>query len=104
MSSVAASLLERLQYNTKPVGIDIGLQNLQKLHPQLTETNPLSIAALISNPAIPDTDKAQFWDVMKILVEREQKMYADYIKRYDELRGNENSVPDEPVSVNQEEQ
>ncbi len=104
MSSVAASLLQRLQYHTKPVGVDIALQNLKKLHPSLDDTNPLSIASLVANELLPEQDRDQFREALRILLDREQNLYANYIKKYDDIHRDKNRLPDESERHNTEEQ
>jgi hypothetical protein len=94
MASFSASFLERIQYNTKPLGVDIALQNLKKLNPRLDDTNPLTMAILASNEVIPEQDREAFKTALRVLAEREQKMYLDYIRKYDDIHRDENSVSD----------
>lgn len=103
MTSFSASFLDRIQYHTKPIGLDIAINNLKKLHPQLDDTNPLTMAVLASNEVIPEADREAFKKALVILAEREQKMYLDYIRKYDNLHRDENSVSDESKCEHKEE-
>lgn len=104
MASFSSSILDKIQYKTKPFGVDIAMENLKKIHPKLDETNPITLATLANNPHIPESDRANFREALKIITEKEQKMYVDFIKKYDNLRRDENSMSDISECDNKEKQ
>jgi len=98
-------LLKKLTYHNSMASTEIAFENLKRIHPSLTETNPFALAYMSCNPAISEQERETLRECFKHAMEAEQKQLAILLSRVnidknDDICGHENSVSDEPVSNN----
>ena len=115
MSSFSKSLLERITYHTQTASTEIAFENLKKMHPSFNESNPIALAYMATNPAVPEEEREILKECFRRVVDAEQRnlqrflkerestvngnISVDYIEN-DNVRGHENSDINVTVSDN----
>jgi hypothetical protein len=80
MSLFSKSLLERMTYHTTSYGTEIGFENLKKMHPSLTETNPITLAYMACNPSIDEDERQILKECFRRAVDSEQRNLQKFLK------------------------
>lgn len=79
MSSFSKSLLDRITYHTQIASTEIAFENLKKMHPSLTESDPFALAYMASNPAIPEEEREILKECFRRTVESEQRTLQRFL-------------------------
>jgi hypothetical protein len=79
MSSFSKSLLDRITYHTQIASTEIAFENLKKMHPSCTESDPFALAYMASNPAIPEEEREILKECFRRTVESEQKTLQRFL-------------------------
>lgn len=79
-SAFAKSLLDRITYHTQVASTEIAFENLKKMHPSFTESNPFALAYMASNPAIPEEEREILKECFRRTVESEQRTLQRFLK------------------------
>lgn len=83
MSSFSKSLLDRITYHTQISSTEIGFENLKKIHPSFTESDPIALAYMASNPAIPEEDREILKECFRRTVESEQRTLQRFLAEHE---------------------
>jgi hypothetical protein len=79
MSSFSKSLLERITYHTQTSSTEIGFENLRKMHPSFNESNPIALAYMATNPAIPEEEREILKECFRRVVDAEQRNLQKFL-------------------------
>lgn len=97
--SILENILNRIEYyKNNPIEQEIKVQpeDMVKIHPSLTEDNPMSYAFFLSmRPDLTDEEKHSILELITILREREN---IQYIRHYEQMY---DPVFNEPLPYNQ---
>ena len=79
MSAFSKSLLDRITYHTQVASTEIAFENLKKMHPSFTESNPVALAYMASNPAIPEEEREILKECFRRVVDAEQRNLQKFL-------------------------
>jgi hypothetical protein len=82
MSNFTDELLKKLTYHKSMTSTEIAFENLKKMHPSLSESNPFAIAYMACNPALPEEERENLKKCFKLAMEIEQKKLEETISRF----------------------
>jgi len=79
MSSFSKSLLERITYHTQTASTEIAFENLKKMHPSFNESNPIALAYMATNPAVPEEEREILKECFRRVVDAEQRNLQKFL-------------------------
>jgi len=92
---MAQNLLDKINYHKSMECSTNAITNLQKVNPRLNEDNILTLAYLISSPAISKEEKEIYEKCLRIKAEMQYKQYEKAVQEIDERQKSYQIVEEE---------